>query len=315
MSILGSPSVLTSTPVTRPGPLDLARGVLRSTRPGQWPKNLLVAAAPLAGATLGRPEVPVGLALTFVALTLTSGGLYLFNDAMDIERDRAHPTKCRRPVAAGLIPRSWALVLSAFFVVAGLAVALAPDHTGRAGMVVAGYAVITIAYSRWLKRVPVLEMVAVASGFVLRAVAGALATRTPPSLWFLIVAAGGALAVTVAKRGIELSGLGPRALVHRPVLAAYSVRGLRRARVALLVLTLGAYAGWVLTRHGTWVRGMDLASLVPLAIALVRFDVLAGRASTDPSGIAVEHLIVHDRPMRWAELAWVVLFLAGLLVG
>jgi decaprenyl-phosphate phosphoribosyltransferase len=176
-------------------------------------------------------------------------------------------------------------------------------------VVIGCYAVLSLLYSAGLKHVPWLELGLVANGFLLRALGGAVATHVPPSGWFLTVCSFGALMVATGKRYSELAALGPRAAAHRPVMRWYSPRVLRAfQRVAIGVL-LAAYLAWALSGDTAWLRGWHLASLVPLAAALIRFDWLSGRAD----GRAVEDLISRDKVMIVCELAWLGLFLTGLV--
>ena len=286
----------------------LAVAAFQAARPRQWPKNLLVFAAPIAGESLGRHN-GFGYALVaFVAFTAAASAVYLVNDVVDVERDRLHPTKRLRPVAAGRLPEraAIALALAGF----GLAVLLSLlIHEPLLALVIGVYAALSLLYSSGLKHVPWLELGLVANGFVLRALGGAVATHVPPSGWFLTVCSFGALMVASGKRYSELASLGDRAAAHRPVMRFYSPGALRVfQRVAIGVL-LAAYLAWALSADTAWLRGWHLASLFPLAAALVRFDWLTGRAD----GRAVEDLISRDRVMVAFELVWLGLFVAGLV--
>jgi decaprenyl-phosphate phosphoribosyltransferase len=295
----------------RPGRPQAARrwltAAVKTTRPRQWPKNLLVLAAPLAGASLGRPG-GLGYALVAVAaFVAASSAVYLVNDTVDAERDRSHPVKRHRPIASGALPPAHALALAVTAAVAALGAGLAIREPGLIAAV-AVYLTLSLLYSLRLKHVPVLELGLVASGFVLRALGGAAATHVPPSGWFLVVCSLGALMVAVAKRCTELGALGLGAGQHRPVLRWYRYRPMRAAGRAVAAAMTVSYVLWALGAGDSSMRIWHLASAVPLAAALIRFDWLAGHAGGRP----VEDLIVRDRPMACAELAWLVLFCAGL---
>jgi len=193
---------------------------VQATRPRQWPKNLLVFAAPLAGATLGGAD-GFGYALVaFAAFTAASSAVYLINDVTDAERDRLHPVKRLRPIASGRLPRLVAIGLA----IAGLGVALLASLAigePRLAGVIGAYVTMSMLYSLGLKNVPGAELLVVALGFVLRAIGGAVATRVPPSAWFLVVCSLGALMVAIGKRYTELSVLGREAAAHRPVMRWY----------------------------------------------------------------------------------------------
>jgi decaprenyl-phosphate phosphoribosyltransferase len=220
---------------------------------------------------------------------------------------RRHPGKRYRAIASGRLPRAQALVLAA-------ACAAVSEATGywirepRLAGATGAYLALSMAYSLWLKHVPVMELVIVASGFVLRALGGAAATHMPPSGWFLLVCSLGALMVAVAKRFGELTVLGAKAVRHRPVMRWYSPAALRLGQRAVAMGVVVAYGLWAYGAHDAGVRAWHLASAVPLAAALVRFDRLTGQATSNP----VEDLISRDMPIVGCELAWLALFAAGL---
>jgi decaprenyl-phosphate phosphoribosyltransferase len=298
-------------PGARPVAPPVARGLLvasvQAVRPRQWPKNLLVFTAPLAGATLGRDDGFGYALLAFVAFTAAASAVYIVNDLVDVERDRLHPTKCLRPIPSGRLPRSAALVLAAgCLAVAALATVLVGEP--MLGAVVGGYIVVSLLYSVMLKHVPWLELTVVASGFVLRALGGAVATHVPPSGWFLTVCSLGALMVAIGKRYTELSSLGDEAIAHRPVMRWYSLGLLRTGQRIASTVMLAAYLFWALSEHDAWMRGWHVASVVPLGLALVRFDGLTGLAEGRP----VEDLIIRDPMMICCELTWLTMFTVGL---
>jgi decaprenyl-phosphate phosphoribosyltransferase len=283
--------------------------VVRSTRPRQWPKNLLVFAAPLAGASLGRPD---GLAYAFVAafaFGCASAAVYLVNDVADVNRDRCHPVKRNRPIAAGELPKAHALVLAAVFV----AVALDAGFTISAPWLAAAtgaYLAISFLYSMILKHIPVLEVMFVASGFLLRVLGGAAATHVRPSGWFLLVCSLGALGVAVAKRYTELVTLGQDAIRHRPAMRSYRPGMLRFGQYGIGALMVGCYLLWAVGED-SHARNWHLVSSIPLAAALGRFAVLTGRRTIRP----VEDLIIRDGAMLACEIGWLSLFVAGLYVA
>lgn len=293
-----------------PAPLRWLLAVVQTSRPRQWPKNLLVFAAPLAGASLGRDD-GLGYALVaFAAFVAASSAVYFVNDVLDAERDRSHPYKRYRAVAAGALRKSHALVIAA--ACAAIAVA-AGFWIGEPGLTAAigGYLVLSFGYTLGLKHVPVLELTLVASGFVLRALGGAAATRVPPSGWFLVVCSLGALMVAVAKRSMELAMLGADAAAHRPAMRWYTATWLRLSQRFLSVAMIVAYVLWAVGEQTSWARAWHLASALPLAAALVRF----GRISAGVASKPVEDLIARDTAMVCCELAWLVMFAAGLGAG
>jgi decaprenyl-phosphate phosphoribosyltransferase len=287
--------------------VSLAAALIKTSRPRQWPKNLLVFAAPLAGASLGRDD-GFGYALVaFAAFVAASSAVYFVNDVADAEKDRLHPDKQSRPVAAGQLSRRDALVAAAVCAVLAEA-AGAVIAEPRLILVITAYLLVSFLYSLYLKHVPLVELVIVASGFVLRALGGAVATHVPPSGWFLLVCSLGALMVATAKRACELQATGTEVAAHRPVLRRYSPAGLRAGQRVIAGAMVVAYVFWALGDHTARMRAWHLASVVPLALALIRFERLTVRPASKP----VEDLISRDPAMLGLELAWLVLFVAGL---
>jgi decaprenyl-phosphate phosphoribosyltransferase len=299
---------VTAAAVPAFSPARWAWTVIRTTRPRQWPKNLLVFGAPLAGASLGRNDGFGYALLAMFAFGCASAAVYFVNDVMDVERDRRHPVKRNRPIASGALPGQHAVVLAVvaalFAVGAGVAI--------REPLLVATASVYlcqSFLYSFKLKHVPYVEMLILAFGFLLRVLGGAAATQVKPSVWFLLVCSLGALAVAVAKRYTELTSLGADAVKHRPVMRWYRPDTLRVAQVLIGIGVLATYLMWALSEKSA-PRPWHLASALSLAFALVRFDVLTTRRTVRP----VEDLITRDVIMLCCEAAWLVLFCVGLYV-
>jgi decaprenyl-phosphate phosphoribosyltransferase len=304
----GPQAALAVAAVAPASPARWLRAAVLTSRPRQWPKNLLVFAAPLAGASLGRNN-GLGYALiAMLAFGCASAAVYFVNDVADAERDRRHPVKRNRPIASGALPAQHAVVLA---VIAALC-AVGAGVLIREPLLVAtasAYLCLSFLYSFRLKHVPYVEMLIVASGFLLRVLGGAAATRVGPSGWFLMVCSLGALGVAVAKRYTELTSLGADAVRHRPVMRWYRPLALRVGQVAIGTGMLATYLMWALGENPA-VRPWHLASAVPLAVALTRFGVLTARKTVRP----VEDLITRDGFMLCCEAAWLVLFCVGLYV-
>lgn len=283
------------------------RALFSALRPKQWVKNLLVFAAPLAGGVLTRPHVLTGATVALAVFTAAAAGGYLLNDVNDAARDRAHPDKQRRPVASGALSATAATVAGGMLSVLAPGVAIA-DHRPGLALVVFVYSVLTLLYGVWLKRVPRLELLVLSTGFVLRPLAGAVATGVPPSPWFLAVCCLAALTIAAGKRQVEMSRLGAGARAHRPALAGYTISGLRRFRLTTLGLMLVAYAGWAVTRTTAGDRALGLVSLVPVVAAMTRLAAL----NSSGAGDAPEVLLLQDRAIQVAVAAWIVVFVFGL---
>ncbi len=280
--------------------------VLRTARPRQWPKNLLVFAAPLAGATWGRPDGALYALAAAAAFGCASVAVYFINNVVDAERDRRHPRKRYRPVAAGDLPKSHAVVIGALCAAVGLSAGVivsVPLLTAAVG----AYLGISFLYSFVLKHIPVVELVFVASGFLLRVLGGAAATHVPPSAWFLLVCSLGALGVAIAKRYTELAGLGPAAIQHRPALRWYRPAALLVAQWLAGAGMIAAYLAWAAGERPS-AQIWHLLSAIPLAAALIRFGMLTARHTAAP----VEDLLTRNALMLTCELAWLALFVTGL---
>lgn len=280
--------------------------LLRACRPRQWSKNLLVLAAPAAAGVLDRPRVAAEVLGAFVALCLVSSATYLVNDVRDREQDRMHPRKRKRPIAAGELAPQAAVRIAALFALLGLglATAIAPEL----GLVALVYLAVTASYSLWWRRLVVMDILAIAAGFVLRALAGGFATDIYLSRWFVLVTAFCAIFLVAAKRFAELrehTGSGP----SRATLERYSLGTLRLTLAGAAGAAGIAYTSWAFTRpaHVVWY----VLSLVPFLMWLARYAVLIGAGA----GQAPEELILRDRTLLALSVAWGLLFLGGVYVG
>src|SRR5579884_3134838 len=293
----------------------LLRAALLTLRPHQWVKNLLVIAAAGAAGALGHDDVPVRVGLAFVAFCLLASGIYAINDVRDAEEDRLHPRKCLRPVAAGELPPPAAVSLGVALMASGLALCGAIRPLLAA--VGAGYLALTLSYTLLWRHLLVLDIAAIAGGFVLRAVAGGVAAPVTLSRAFVLVVTGAAVFAAAGKRRAELrrtdalalsAGVdGGAVLARRRVLEGYTPGRLRLILLASALLTLGAYAYWAFELpavHGIPWRPL---TLVPAIAALARYAVLLARGQ----GEAPEDLLLHDRPLQLAGVVWVALFALG----
>ncbi len=281
--------------------------VVRACRPRQWAKNLLAFAAPCAAGWIDRPAIAAEAFGAFVALCLVSSATYLVNDVRDRDQDRRHPSKRFRPIAAGeLSPRS-ALQLAGALTICGivLAAAIAPGLAG----VVAGYLLLTTSYSLWLRHVVLLDVLVIAAGFVLRAVAGGVATDIYLSRWFMMVTACCAIYLVAAKRYAELRALGASANGGRATLRRYRSMHLRLMLAGSAGAAVIAYTGWALTRpsHVLWFA----LSVLPLMLWLGRYSALIAGGR----GEAPEELILRERLLLALGAIWGALFVSGIYVG
>ena len=281
--------------------------VVRSLRPRQWTKNLLVAAAPLAAGSLFEAPVWWQTLVAFVAFCALSGAVYLVNDVVDIESDRAHPRKRLRPIPAGDLSVRTALVVAAVLGVAAIAGGTAVDRD--LGILLLTYAVLQVAYSLRLKHEPVLDLAVVSVGFLMRAVSGGLAAGLPLSDFFLMVAGFGSLFMVAGKRYSELHSLGSEAGTRRS-LVRYTDSYLRFVWSIAATSTALAYCLWAFEQDGGGVPWQSI-SIVPFVLGLLRYavDIDVGRAA-EP-----EDIILADRGLQAIGLVWFVLVCLGVLGG
>jgi decaprenyl-phosphate phosphoribosyltransferase len=275
------------------------RALLRTARPRQWLKNVVVFAAPAAAGLLLRPAVAAVAAWTAAAFVLASASTALVNDARDAEIDRRHPVKCHRPVAAGHLPARLALAVGASL--AGLALALALPLGWAVSASVASYLALTLAYSVRLKHVAVLDILTVAAGFVLRAVTGGFATGIALSDWFLLTVLFGSLFLVTSKRAAEERAGGPSS---RPALDAYPHGWLQQMCTVSLTGVVLTYAMWALQYGGGDVGSVPLAlSVVPFLAAVLRYSLLVARGD----GEEPEEIVTSDRFLLVAGAVWAAL--------
>ncbi len=288
----------------------LAGGLLRTARPKQWVKNVLVFAAPGAAGVLTHRHALLDSLSAFGLFCLVASGVYYLNDIADVDSDRQHPRKRFRPVAAGVVSSRLAGVLGVCFVVAGIGLAVLVNW--KLVVVLAIYVGVQFAYSMWLKQEPILDLAAVASGFVIRAIAGGVAVGVPISEWFLIVATFGSLFMVTGKRAAEHVTLGEQRGSVRATLDAYSLSFLRSVLVISATVTITAYCLWafenaraVLHAHtGIWFQ----LSIVPFTLAMLRYGLLIDQGH----GGQPEDVVLGDRVLQVLALLWAALFALGI---
>jgi decaprenyl-phosphate phosphoribosyltransferase len=281
-------------------PVTVARGVLRTMRPRQWVKNVLVLAAPFASGDLLLDGIAFELAVAFVAFSLAASGIYLINDANDVAADRAHPTKRNRPIAAGIVAPGLAMSVAGVLLAGALALSLLAS-VGLV-VVVAVYIAVQLAYCFWLKHQAVLDICIVASGFLLRAIAGGAATGIVLSQWFLLVAGFGSLFMVAGKRYAEMMLAERTGAKIRKSLESYSASYLRFVWGLSATVLITTYSLWAfdigVVRHNTmW----SVISIVPFVIAVLRYSVDVDSGN----GGEPEEIALGDRVLQVLALVWV----------
>jgi decaprenyl-phosphate phosphoribosyltransferase len=298
-----------SAPLAAPGSAwAVAAGLARTARPRQWVKNGLVLAAPFAAARPLDADQAIRLAAVLLLFTACSAAVYLVNDARDADADRAHPVKCRRPVASGQVPVAAAYAAGTLLAVAAPATAAAVCNPDTAALL-AAYVVMQLAYCVRLKHMLVVDLVIVTTGFLMRAMAGGLALDLTLSRWFLITAGFGALFMVAAKRYSELvlmSSQDGELGASRALLGSYTVGYLRFVwQLAAGVAILG-YCLWALESSGS-AHGLlpwRQLSMVPFTLSILRYAVFADAGTAGEP----EDVVLRDRPLLVIALAWGLLY-------
>ncbi|MDQ3506328.1 MAG: decaprenyl-phosphate phosphoribosyltransferase [Actinomycetota bacterium] len=276
----------------------LLPGLVGAIRPRQWLKNVLVAAAPIAGGVLLQSGVLVNVAVAFLAFCLAASGIYLINDVRDIEADRTHPTKRNRPIAAGVVPPPLAVSLAAVLLLAALGISLLA--TVELLVVVAVYEAVQLAYCFGLKHQPVLDLCIVASGFLLRAIAGGAAAQIPLSQWFLMCAGFGSLFMVAGKRYAEIRLSEKTGVITRRILNSYTPSYLRFVWTLAAAGVVTAYSLWSFEIREVNDSPWSVISIVPFVIAVLRYAVdVDGGDAGEPEDIALRDHVLQVLALVW----------------
>jgi decaprenyl-phosphate phosphoribosyltransferase len=238
-------------------------------------------------------------AVAFVLFCLASAAVYLVNDTIDVEEDRRHPRKRFRPIAAGIVPRPLAVALAVvLFVVALVGGALVTRP--QLAWVLAGYVVVQLAYCVSLKNQPVIDLAVVASGFLLRGIAGGVAAGLLLSQWFLLVAAFGSLFIVAGKRYSELVLVGDAAET-RKTLQEYSASYLRFVWSLSAGVAVTAYSLWAF-EMGETQKGIPWStlSIAPFVLAILRYAVDVDKGAAG----APEEIVLRDRVLLGIGIVW-----------
>ena len=279
----------------------IALNLLISLRPGQWTKNLLVFAGLLFGKRLFEPSAVWRAVAAFVIFCALSGVVYLVNDIIDREGDRQHPLKRARPIASGDLPVPAAITSAILLAAAAVAGAVALGSTFAA--VAIGYLVLQTLYSAVLKNAVIIDVLTVATGFVLRAVAGAVAVNVEFSHWLLVCTILLALFVALAKRRHELVLLADGATSHRRILGEYSPYLLDQMISVVSASTVVAYAFYTISPETVQKFGTDWLGLtIPFPLyGIFRYLYLVHQRE---GGGSPAEMLITDRPLLVCVALW-----------
>jgi 4-hydroxybenzoate polyprenyltransferase len=283
-----------------------------SLRPRQWTKNLLVFAGLIFSQGFHRPALVWRVGIAFLIFCALSGSTYLFNDVLDVERDRSHPQKRTRPIASGRLPLGVAVGVGLALALSACAAAFVLSP--RLGVVAAAYAGLLLTYSAGLKHVVIVDALIIAAGFVLRALAGVVVIDADFSHWLLLCTILLALFLTFGKRRHELLALEAGAADHRPILEEYSPQLLDQMIAVVTASTLMAYALYTMAPETQARLG---TTRLPLTIPFVLYGIfryLYLLYRRDLGGNPSE-LFLTDRALLLAVALWgasviVILYLA-----
>jgi len=275
-----------------------------SIRPGQWTKNLLVFAGLLFGLRLFDPIAVIDAILAFAIFCGLSGAVYLINDVLDRETDRQHPLKARRPIASGAVSVPLAIGTAAVFGGVGIIAAFAINL--RLGIVSAAYLALLGLYSAALKHIVIIDVLTIAVGFVLRAIAGAVAIDVEISHWLLVCTILGALFIALAKRRHELVLLTDGATSHRPILSEYSPYLLDQMIAVVTASTLISYVFYTISPDTQQKFGTPWLGLtIPFPLyGIFRYLYLVHQRG---EGGSPADLLLTDRPLLACVVLWVLL--------
>lgn len=287
-----------AAPPARPlRPLPLA--ILLALRPRQWTKNAIVFAALVFAHRVFQPVAFFQATAAFLFFCAVSGAVYLVNDILDVEQDRLHPRKRRRPIAAGelSVRLAWVLAGALVVITLGLAVLVRP----LLAAVILGYFLVQFAYSLFLKHQVILDVFTIAAGFVLRAAAGAVAIAVPISPWLYVCTILLALFLGLAKRRAELMLLSESAGNHRRILEEYSATLLEEMIAVVTSSTVMAYSLYTFSAENLPSNHAMMLTIPFVLYAIFRYLYLVYRKD---EGGSPEHLLLSDPPLLLCILLW-----------
>ena len=276
--------------------------IFKSLRPQQWIKNLFIFAPLIFSQNIFNRPLLFKTFAAFAAFCLVSSAHYIFNDLRDLEEDRRHPVKSKRPLASGRLRKGPAVGALAVIGAAGLALAASIDVPFL--LMAAGYLVLQTAYSMWLKHVVILDVFVIAAGFLIRVVAGGLAIKVEISSWLLICTILLSLFLAMGKRRYELVLLDKDAASHRPILKEYNTYLLDQMISVVTASTLLAYCLYTISAETVAKFGTrNLIFTVPFVLyGIFRYLYLIHQKA---EGGTPEALIIRDKPLLLDIFLWI----------
>lgn len=272
-------------------------------RPHHWLKNLFVFAPIIFSQNIFNPPLLIKAVTAFILFCMLSGSLYILNDLKDLEEDKLHPLKSKRPITSGRLKKSTAIF--SFITLSVLALILSITLNIYFFLIALIYFLLQVAYSFWLKHVVILDVFVIASGFFIRVVAGGLATDISLSSWLLICTILLALFLSMSKRRHELVLLEENAKNHRPILKEYNPYLLDQMIAVVTASTLIAYCLYTISEETVSKFGTTrLIYTVPFVLyGIFRYLYLVHQKS---EGGSPEILIIKDKPLLFDLFLWIV---------
>lgn len=294
--MLSSRTSTVSSPATGTG--STATGLIRLLRPKQWTKNLLLFAALLFSFEEIRAETILTTLLGFILFSLVAGCVYILNDFVDRDRDRQHPVKKYRPMASGQVNPSHALLFGIILLILSLGTAFMMNPLF--GVLCIVYFLLNVSYSFVLKHLVILDMMTIAAGFVLRAIAGGVLIHVPFTPWFLICTMLLSLFLAIGKRRNELTLLEGNTGSHRKVLDNYSITLLDQFNTIVTTATIISYSLFTFTSD----RTIHLMWTIPLVIyGMFRYLYLIHMKN---QGGSPDRVLFEDKPILITVILYVI---------
>ncbi|MEN8098149.1 MAG: decaprenyl-phosphate phosphoribosyltransferase [Chloroflexota bacterium] len=279
--------------------------ILRSARPKQWAKNIFFFAALVFDAKLLKPDYILPSLAGFVLLCCISGAVYIINDLADQEKDQQHPTKRNRPIASGRLPRNVATITAIILVTISLVFGTMIEP--YFGLVLLGYFILNLAYTFYLKRLVIVDVISIATGFMLRVIAGVVIVNVERfSPWLYVCMIFLALFLALGKRRHEMTLLQQNARAHRAILNEYSMPLLDQLITIVVAGTLISYALYTFSAEALPGNHLMMLTIGNVLYGLFRYLYLIhvrGR------GGAPEEVLLEDKPFILNAIAWAVIVL------
>tara|TARA_Y100001968_G_C19300682_1_gene688870 strand:+ start:124 stop:1020 length:897 start_codon:yes stop_codon:yes gene_type:complete len=291
------------------------RYLFEACRPKQWTKNLLVFSAPLFSFKID-PQIWHSSFISLISFCLISSSIYLFNDLIDVDSDRKHPVKKRRPLAAGKISPSTSLISSLILTFLGFYLALKVSVI--LAILIFLYILIQVSYNLKLKKVPILDIFCISSGFLIRAISGGVAANLFISQWFLLTIGLLALFLSIEKRKEELRFSNSKGFLSRTVLKKYSLELLQRMENIVSASTFICYSLWAVDYANNEEKSVWMLITIPIVLyGIFRYQIISDPKESERrrelninlSTERPEEVLINDMGIKISILCWLLVIL------